>query len=39
MGSVETVKIQAKTKQGFMIINKADMKKTDKLYAPKKAGK
>lgn len=33
---METVKVVAKTPQGYMIINKEDMKKTDKLY---KAGK
>ena len=36
MSSCETVKVIAKTKSGFMIVNKADMKKTDKLYKPKK---
>lgn len=30
--NVETVKIQAKNEQGFIIINKDDLKESDKIF-------
>jgi len=37
MGTCETVKIVAKNKLGYIIVNKADMKKADKLFKEKKS--
>ena len=36
---IETVKIKAKNDQGFIIINKDDLKKSDDLFAAKEVKK